>query len=509
MSSDPVFKRVLRPLVHRAFRVINPVRAALRPGAPPSSRLNPIPVLRRAASVRIQRLRHYLNHDAKIRIGGEALPFSAVMVAFSRLWPLRSPELGLSPAAVWLPFRGAGIGKNPVGRQIVMLTPSNLRIDPRIEREARALVGAGYDVVVIAPDPRVGEETEHGVDWGPGISFRWTHWTAISFVMEWPSFIGRAMFNTAIEYRPFAFHAHDLFTALIGLSAARLTGAHVVCDFHEWFSENVKWDAESLSYKPYTPSWKRPLQWLERQCLKKASEVVTVCDSIADTMAAELGRGRKAVVVRNIPRLSQEPTKPYPPIKQQLGLPDDSFVLLWQGGTGPTRLIEPIIEALAFMPKCHFVIRGPSLDLFGPGYRAIAERIGAGDRLILIDPVPSRDVVAAARGADAGIWTLPNFCRNFSFALPNKVFEYMASGLPVIGADYPEVRRIVDGHKVGALFDPYDPKSIAAAITPLIDDRALAAAIRERIPVALATLDADREWEKIPAIYDRLRRRAA
>lgn len=505
MPSDPLVKRTLRPLVHLGFRVLNRTKAVLRPAVHGAFRLDP----RSWARQQKQRLVHYLDNDAKIRIGGELLPFSAVSVALSRLWPLNSPERGVSPAAVWLPGRGAGIGKNAVGRQIVMLTPSNLRIDPRIEREARALVAAGYTVVVIAPDPRTGDETEHGVDWGEGISFRWVHWTAISFMMEWPSFIARDMFNVAIEYRPFAFHAHDLFTAFAGLSAARHTGAHVVCDFHEWFSENVKWDTESLSYKPYTPSWKKPLQWLERQCLKRASEVVTVCDSIADTMAEELGKGRKAVVVRNIPQLSQEPTKPYPPIKQQLGLPEDSFVLLWQGGTGPTRLIEPIIEALAFMPKCHFVIRGPSLDLFGAEYRAIAERVGAGDRLTLIGPVPSRDVVAAARGADAGIWTLPNFCRNFSFALPNKVFEYMASDLPVIGADYPEVRRLVDGYQVGALFDPYDPKSIAAAINPLIEDPALANAIRQRIPAALASLDADREWEKIPAIYERLRQKAA
>ena len=490
MPPDSVVKRTLRPLVHLAFRLLQRGRARLHR-----------PVL----GLSTRRFKDYLNNDLKIRVGGEELPFSSVIRAFAQLWPLNHAERGLSPAAVWLPWRGAGIGRNPVGGQIVMMTPSNLRIDPRIEREARALVAAGYSVVVIAPDPRTGEETEHGVEWGEGISFRWVHWTAISFMMEWPSFIAREMFNVAIEYRPFAFHAHDLFTAFAGLSAARHTGAYAVCDFHEWFSENVKWDAESMSYKPYTPSWKRPLQWLERQCLKRASEVITVCDSIADAMASELGAGRKALVVRNIPHLSQEPTRTYLPLKQQLGLPEDQFVLLWQGGTGPTRLIEPIIEALAFMPKCHFVIRGPSLDLFGPDYRAIAERIGAADRLTLIGPVPSRDVVAAARGADAGIWSLPKLCRNFSFALPNKVFEYMASGLPVIGADYPEVRRIVDAHKVGMLFDPYDPHSIAAAINPLIADPALAAGIRERIPAALVSLDADREWQKIPANYDRLR----
>ncbi|MGL4728924.1 MAG: glycosyltransferase, partial [Bosea sp. (in: a-proteobacteria)] len=200
--------------------------------------------------------------------------------------------------------------------------------------------------------------------------------------------------------------------------------------------------------------------------------------------------------------------KTYPPLKAQLGLPESQFLLLWQGGTGATRLIEPIIEALEFAPACVFAIRGPSLDLFGPEYRAIAEKAGAGDRLILLDPVPSRDVVAAARGADAGIWTLPRLCRNFTYALPNKIFEYTASNLALLVADYPEARRMVETHNIGLTFDPYDPRSIAAAINRLIEEPGLAAGLRDNTHTALKTLDATGEWQKLVAIYDALPRSA-
>lgn len=240
-----------------------------------------------------------------------------------------------------------------------------------------------------------------------------------------------------------------------------------------------------------------------------ASAVVTVCDSIADAIAGELGGGRRPEVVRNIPALNAEPTCDYPPIKQQLGLPEESFVLLWQGGTGSTRLIEPIIEALAFSPKCTFVIRGPSLDLFGADYCAIAARVGASDRLILQGPVPSRDVVAAARGADAGIWTLPRLCRNFTYALPNKIFEYTASELALLVADYPEARRMVETHEIGLTFDPYDPKSIAAAINRLIEEPGLAERLRRNTVKALETLDAEGEWQKLVTLYDGLPRTGA
>lgn len=405
---------------------------------------------------------------------------------------------------------GPGIGNKAFGNVVLMLVVSDLRIDPRVEREARALAAGGYDVHILCPDPTHGTEENFAMEWGRNVNIIFTAGNAATYVGEKPGFMGGMMYDAALELatrlKPFAIHAHDLNTAYVGLAVARLTGAHLVADFHEWTSENVHWDYPEAKWKPYVGAWKAELQALEARLMREASAVVTVCESIIDALAEELGNGRRATLIRNIPSLVAVPTKDYPPLKQQLGLAEDKFVLLWQGGTGTTRLIEPIIEALKFAPKCTFVIRGPSLDLFGKDYMAIAERIGAGDRLILQGPVPSRDVVAAARGADAGIWTLPAFCRNFTYALPNKIFEYIASNLPTLVADYPEAKRMVETHQVGLTFDPYDPKSIAKAINRLIDDPAFAKTCRDNTTKALATLDADGEWRKLVTLYDSLPR---
>jgi glycosyltransferase involved in cell wall biosynthesis len=399
------------------------------------------------------------------------------------------------------------IGSDARGSDVVMIVVSDLRIDPRVEREARALAAAGYNVTVICPEPFDGAGNQFSIDWGPSVSIRWVNWTAATFVSERPGYLGNQLYAEATTIKPFAFHAHDLNTAYVALAAANVTGAHCVADFHEWFSENVHWNAKAAAYVPYPEGWKKELQKLEARCLRDASATITVCDSIADAMVSELG-GRRPNVVRNIPSVQLEPTKPYPPLKQQLGLDESTFVLLWQGGTGPTRLIEPIIEALAHAPRCVFVVRGPSLDLFGEEYLRIAREAGAADRLILQPPVPSRDVVAAARGADAGIWTLPALCRNFTFALPNKIFEYLASELPVLVAHYPEAKRLVQENNVGLVFDPYDPQSIAIAINRLIDEPAAAAEFRKNTRRTLASLDATREWQRLVEIYDQLPRTA-
>ena len=120
--------------------------------------------------------------------------------------------------------------------------------------------------------------------------------------------------------------------------------------------------------------------------------------------------------------------------------------------------------------------------------------------------MPSRDVVAAACGADAGLWTLPNLSRIFYYALPNKVFEYLASGLPLLVANFPEPTEIAENLGAGLAFDPYDPASIARQMNRLAEDADFLAGCRAAVPRALATLDAGAEWRRLAALYDGLGR---
>lgn len=461
----------------------------------------------------------------KLRDAVKALPFvGRPAVALGRFAFVGSSSLatmlkGLAhlPLAVWrfrrewTSPRNRGIGLAPTGRMIVMLAVADMRVDPRVEREARALAEAGYEILVIWTDPLLANRGEPtGIDWGPNIRFQSLREGAGKFTQQFPGFLGASMLKAALEHRPFAFHGHDLNTALIALTAARRTGAYAVCDFHEWYSENVTWRALSRSYTAHSWPVRQGFRWLERFCFLHASTLITVCHSIADEMTAAFGAGRcKMYVIRNIPGPVQAASRHYPLLKEQFGIPQDRFVLLWQGGVGPSRMIEPVIEALAHATSCTLVIRGPEIETYGPGYAAIAARIGAVNQLILAPAVPSSDVVAAARGADAGVWTLPSLCKNFTYALPNKIFEYLSSGLPVLAAHYPEAKRLVEEHQVGFVFDPYDPRSIGAAINCLARDPIKRSELAENTNRALAAIDGSAEWQKLVTLYDTLNPSAA
>lgn len=391
-------------------------------------------------------------------------------------------------------------------RRVVMLAISNLRIDPRIERESRALAERGYEVVVVAPDisnPPLLNGTP--LDWGDNVSFDILPPNDANFMGWAPYFYSRAMIEAAAAHEPFAIHANDLWTALIGLEAARRTGAKCVADFHEWTAENVSYDVGTQSWRAHDPAMAAAFLEMEILTLRRAALTITVNNTIARALEdlAGLEKGDVAVI-RNIPKLDAVPTREYRSLKEELGLPRDAFVVLYQGGTGPSRLIEPIIQSLVYAKDAYLVIRGPSLDLFGDDYRRVAGRAGVSRRVILCDPVPSRDVVAAAAGADAGIWTLPDISKNFRYALPNKVFEYLAAGLPLLVANYPEPRAIVDENACGLHFDPYSPRSIGAAINKMMSDRAFHEQCRLNVPKALESLDASREWARYADLFDGL-----
>jgi alpha-maltose-1-phosphate synthase len=388
-------------------------------------------------------------------------------------------------------------------REVVMLVVSDARSDPRVERGARALAAAGYRVKIMWPD-HPPPFAARPADWGPQITFSPLPLKAQDYNYFFPWLLSGAIYAAASREAPFAFHCHELNTAVTGLAAAQRAGAFCVCDFHEWYSENVSWDSAGERFVPHSRFKRSVFRLGEWLVLRYADAVLTVCQSIADELSREFSSGvRRIEVVKNIPPVST--MRPhYPSLRTLLAIPEHRFILLWQGGVGPSRMIEPIIEALRHAPNTVFVIRGPGTDQYGEGYRKIARRVGVLDRLFLLPPVPSADVVRAAHGADAGIWSLPNLSKNFYYALPNKIFEYLAAGLPVLAANYPEARALVEGTGVGLCFDPYDPADIAARMNQLGRDAALRGRFRRAIPAALEGIDAEHEWQKLAALYDRL-----
>jgi glycosyltransferase involved in cell wall biosynthesis len=403
------------------------------------------------------------------------------------------------------------IGRNRIPRQsapvgspsIVMIVWSYLPADPRVEREARALASSGYRVTVLCPHWYPPSEPPY---WGPNVKIKLLPRETAHSMSGFPWLMSSGILNAAMAEDAWAYHAHDLNTALLSLVAAAKKRVLCVCDFHEWYSENVTYDSRTQMYRPH--SWiKRALyRLIERLALKNASRVVTVCDSIARELELMQSPPNSVAVVRNIPPISvANPTNAsVTDLRKLLNIPAEKAIVLYQGGVGPSRGLEPLIEAMGVVRNAVLVIRGPFIELFENEYLERARKAGAACKVYCLPPVPSNRCVEEATTADIGFWTLMPLCKNFTYALPNKVFEYLAANLPIVCAHHAEVAKIVNEYSLGRCFDPESPGSIAAAIEELAADPDLRRRLRANIPIALADLQADVEWGKLVKVYQDL-----
>jgi len=183
----------------------------------------------------------------------------------------------------------------------------------------------------------------------------------------------------------------------------------------------------------------------ERTLIKYCDAVICVSDGIADWYATNYGIERP-LVVRNVPdRRFQSITNAAENLRARCGIPPESLIFLYQGRLSPGRQVEQIIEAFLGLPKSYHLLFMGSGELEGDVRQAAANH----PNIHLCPMVPPSQVLAYTTQADIGLIGMEDTCLNHRLSLPNKLFEYLVAGIPVIIPDFPEMRRLVDRYQCG------------------------------------------------------------
>jgi glycosyltransferase involved in cell wall biosynthesis len=135
----------------------------------------------------------------------------------------------------------------------------------------------------------------------------------------------------------------------------------------------------------------------------------------------------------------------------------------------PGRGVEQLVDAMALVPDAHLVLLGPGPAGDGLRYRATAS--GIGSRVHALSAVATADVVAVASSASVGVAPIIPDTPNNAASMPNKLFQYLAAGLPVVVSDLPQLRQIVTESDVGVAVDSSRPDILAAAIRDQIANK--------------------------------------
>jgi glycosyltransferase involved in cell wall biosynthesis len=339
------------------------------------------------------------------------------------------------------------VGSDNFRKKIVHLTTVHPPFDVRIfHKECKSIARAGYDVTLIACHEK--DEMCDGV--------------RIQAVPKTPGRLSRMIrgvwkvYREAVYQDADLYHFHDPELLLIGL-LLRMKGKIVVYDVHEDVSEDVA----TKVYIP--PGFRHLLAWavgsLEAFSSRFFSAVVSVTPRINRRFQR---RNQNSVIVSNYPVLEIHRGVAQRPWMER------SSSVVYAGVIAEDRCVFSMVDAINLLPE-EAQVTLKLAGTFSPEklHREVAGTAGwrRVEYLGHIDRAHVRELFDNVRAGLLLYRPDPNSLE----CAPNKLFEYMQAGIPIIASDLPGFRTIINGARCGILVDPCCPQVIANAIEYVID----------------------------------------
>ncbi len=284
--------------------------------------------------------------------------------------------------------------------------------------------------------------------------------------------------------------ANDLDTLPANILISKLKNLPLVYDSHEYFT-----GVPEMLHKPFRKwVWKT----IERSIFPYLKHVMTVSDSVAEQYEKEYGI--KPAVVRNCSRSS---TGIPASLRQDLGISNDNLLLIFQGsGINIDKGGEELIEAVDMTEKISLLVVG-SGDVLTV-LKQKASELNLSDRVKFYPKVSWEELMRYTRSADAGLSLEKDTNLNYRFSLPNKLFDYISAGIPVITGSLPEIRKIVEENDCGIIIPDITPEAISKAIIKLRDDPDLLNKLKQNSVIAFKSLNWEHESTKITEFYSQV-----
>lgn len=400
--------------------------------------------------------------------------------------------------------------------RVLMITTDHLMIDRRILQEARTLRAAGYDVELLAgfECPEASTLEQDGIR-----IFRFKYdesQTPLQRVMtslrvHWRlrRLLGRVM---RVAHRTFAavspltafehyvlghvlerdydiLHCHDFPLLAVAVEAKRRRGRPLIYDAHELYHAQVQLPARI----------QRRYRARERRLIGHADLAITVNPFLASIMADDYGCKPLAVILNAAPL--RQGSERRSDLRAQLGLAAQDRIVLYQGWMSPERGLDRLIRVARYFPlHVHLVMIG-----YGPNeseLRAISAEQGTDDRrVIFLGPVEADDLARMTPSADLGVIPYHGIDLNNRYCSPNKLFEFLAAGVPFVCNDLPYLRTVIDTYGCGIVADLAKPEAAARAMLAQLGVAEDLSGLKHAAHAAARVLNWEIEGQKLVALY--------
>lgn len=281
--------------------------------------------------------------------------------------------------------------------------------------------------------------------------------------------------------------SNDLDTLLPNYLVSRLKSKPLVYDSHEFYTGVPELVGRPAVQKIWTG--------IEKFIFPKLKYVITVNSSIAKLYTHLYGN--EIAIVRNVPfkKVLPEVTK------KEMNLPEGKKIILMQGaGINVDRGAEEIIEALRNLSSENFIflIVGSGDVIFI--LKEMVAKYKMEDKVIFTGKVPMDQLIRYTVLADVGITMDKDTNVNYRYSLPNKLFDYIQCGIPVLASDLVEIRAIVEKYEIGEIVSNLEPSYLSKKMADFLNNESKLAGYKKNALKAAEELC----WEKEKIKFEQL-----
>ena len=368
-------------------------------------------------------------------------------------------------------------------KRVIVSVINDLVTDQRVNKSCLTLQKAGFEVLLVGRRQRKSPP----MDDRPYKSHR------MKLLFEkGPMFYATfniRLFIFLLFHRCDCLLSNDLDTLLPNFWISKLKRIPLIYDSHEYFTEVP----ELVSRPKVQRVWKR----IEEYVVPKLPEMITVNQSIADLFHEKYGI--KVHIIRNIPMRKMLPA---PASRQEVGLDPNKHMLVLQGsGINIHRGSEELLDAMQYLDDCQLVIIGG-----GDVLPILKEKVAANhwdDRVKFFPRMPYQQMMAITQLAELGFTLDKDTNLNYRFSLPNKLFDYIQAGVPIIASHLTEIERIITDYNIGTFIDNHEPKTIAVTIQNALNDEKILSLWKNNLIFAAQNLCWENEEGVLLKIYEK------
>lgn len=368
-------------------------------------------------------------------------------------------------------------------KKIIISVTNDLSTDQRVKKVCETLHSLGYDILLIGRKRPTSLKLDR--------PYRTKRMKLI--------FNKGALFYAEFNIRLFIlllfsktdiYHANDLDTLLANYMAAIIRRKPIVYDSHEYFTGVPEIQNKKLVKKVW--------QTIERFIFPKLIHIITVNGSIAQLYKEKYNKNIR--IIRNIPHKLQSKVLKS---KSELNIPEDKDIIITQGaGINMNRGIEELVESIQYLNNVCLMIIGDG-DVIPQLKKRVLE-LKLENSIIFKGRMPYHEMMQYTQHAKLGITIDKDTNTNYKYSLPNKLFDFIHAGIPILASKIIEVEKIIKKYQIGLFIKNHEPTHIANQIKYALDNKELMSEWKSNTTLATKELNWGIEENTLKDLYKKI-----